>query len=127
LEPLRQTAMFADDSAAQRRSALQKMADLRAAVRPSDALSLLKAGYWIAILHDIGVTDDTGGHDLILQAAQLRPNDPEYQFFAALASFDTDKEQYQRHWARAVALTKPGSAVSRNLREFEPELLTRAK
>ena len=63
LEPLRSVAMEADDSPAHKVAARKKLADLRAAIRPDDALSLLKAGYWAAVLKAIAVNEDTDGPD----------------------------------------------------------------
>ena len=102
---------------------------LRAAIRPTDPLTLLRAGYWywIAILHAIGVVPDSDGIDLIALAVDLRPKNPEYRFFLALASFDGDREQYQSHWLRARELAKPGTAADKNIRLFEPILFARAK
>jgi len=84
-----------------------------------------KAGYWIAILNALRITEDADGPELIRRAAEMRPNDPEYQFFTALAYFDTDKERYREYWNRAQNLAKPGTAVTRNLAAFGPVLLTR--
>jgi hypothetical protein len=68
----------------------------------------LKAGYWTAVIHEIGVAPDTDGRDLILQALALRPNDAEYEFIAALAYADHDKAKFKLHWDRAQQLAKPG-------------------
>ena len=125
LGSLRDQAMFADDSPAHSKAARAKIAALRAEIRPDEPLTLLKAGYWIAVLHDIGVAPDSDGVDLIRRAAELRPDDAEYQFFLALAFFDTDAEQYQKHWARARQLAKSGSLAARNMADFEPVLLAR--
>jgi hypothetical protein len=127
VEPLRDAAMYVANHPEKAAEANQKIAELRSAIRTDDAVSLLRAGYWIAILHSIRMTTDTGGQALIQQALALRPDDPEYHFFAALSAFDTDKAQYQKHWARARALAKAGSAVSRNLAAFEPVLQSRTK
>jgi hypothetical protein len=116
LEPLRQIAMAADDSPASRQAALARVAQLRAAIKPGDAVSLLKAGFWITTLHDIGVARDTDGPALILKALELRPNAPEYQLFAALAFMHSDKAQFRKHWERARELAQPGSAAATNLK-----------
>lgn len=125
LGPLRDAAMFTANHPQQAEAARARIAALRSEIQPSEPLTLLKAGYWIAILNALRMTEDTDGPDLIRRAAQMRPNDPEYQFFTALAYFDTDKQLYKDYWTRAERLAKPGTAVSRNLAAFEPVLLTR--
>ena len=125
LEPLHRIAMEADDSPAQKEAARKRLADLRAAMRPGDAVSILKAGYWAAVMNAIGVSAETDGPGLIRRAAELRPNDPEYHFFVALAYFDKDKNLYRKHWTRAQELSKPGSAVARNLKDYDKELAAR--
>ena len=128
IEPLRRVAMEADDSPALKMAARKKLADLRAGIRHDDPLTLLKAGYWAAVLNAIAVSDETDGPKLIRKAAELRPNDPEYQFFAALAYFETgNKVLYKKHWDRARELSKPGSAVARNLKNYETELAARLR
>ena len=126
MEPLRSVAMEADDSAAHKMAARKKLADLRAAIRPDDALSLLKAGYWAAVMNAIAVTDETDGPELIRKAAELKPNDPEYHFFMALSYFTIgDKVQYRKHWDRAQSLAVKGSAMAKNLMMYEKELAAR--
>lgn len=125
LEPLRDAAMFTANHPQQWEAARQRITALRAEIRPDQPLTLLKAGYWIAILNSLRITDDTDGPALIRHAAEMRPSDPEYQFFTALAYFDTDKRLYKEYWARAQNLAKPGTAVSKNLAAFEPVLFAR--
>ena len=125
LEPLRDAAMFTANHPQQAEAARQRIATLRAEIRTGEPLSLLKAGYWIAILNALRITEDADGPELIRRAAEMRPNDPEYQFFTALAYFDTDKERYREYWNRTQNLAKPGTAVTRNLAAFGPVLLTR--
>jgi hypothetical protein len=115
LEPLRSIALEADDSPANKEKALAKLAALRAAVKPGDAMSLLKAGYWATAMHLIGVSPATDGPELIRQAVELRSDDAEYHVIAAMAYLSSDKAAYQKHWQRAKALAKPGSAAARNL------------
>lgn len=98
--------------------ALAKLAQLRADIKPDEPVSLLKAGYWAAVLNDVRVAPDTDGGDMILRALALRPNDAEYEFMAALAYADHDKTTFQKHWDRAQQLAKPGSAVAKNLDLF---------
>jgi hypothetical protein len=125
LEPLRDAAMSAANHRAEWDAARQRIATLRAEVRPGDALSLLKAGYWISIMSELRLVPDSDGPEMMRQAAAMRPGDAEYQFFAALGSFDNDKPLYKKYWARAQELAKGGSAAIRNLSAFEPELLSR--
>ncbi len=128
LEPLRSIAMEADDGPAQMATARKRIADLRAAMRPADALSILKAGYWIAVMNAIGITKESDGPELIRKAMQLRPNDAEYQFFTALAYFEGgEKALYNKHWAKAQELAAKGSAVARNLKIYEKELSARTQ
>lgn len=115
LEPLRSTALEADDSAAHKERALAKLAALRAAIKPGDAMSLLKAGYWATAMHLIGVSPATDGPALIGRAVELRSDDAEYHVIAAMANLAGDKTAYRKHWERAKALAQPGSAAARNL------------
>ena len=125
LEPLRDAAMFTANHPQQAEAARARITALRADIRLDEPRTLVKAGYWIAILNALRITEDTDGPDLIRRAAQMRPNDPEYQFFTALAYFDTDKQLYKDYWTQAQRLAKPGTAVSSNLTAFEPVLLSR--
>jgi len=104
-----------------------KLVQLRADIKPGDPVSLLKAGYWAAVLNDIRVVSDTDGDDMILGALALRPNDAEYEFMAALAYADHDKAAFQKHWDRAQHLAKPESAVAQNLELFKPIIAGRQK
>jgi hypothetical protein len=126
LEPLRAVAMGAYDPA-KKEAVRAKLVQLRADIKPGDPVSLLKAGYWAAVLSDIRVVPDTDGDDMILRALALRPNDAEYEFMAALAYADHDKATFQKHWDRAQHLAKPGSAVARNLELFRPIIAARRK
>jgi hypothetical protein len=125
LQPLRDAAMSAANHRSDWAAARQRVSTLRAAVTPGDPLSLLKAGYWISIMSELKLVPDSDGPEMLRQAAAMRPADAEYQFFAALGSFDTDKPLYRKYWARAQELAKPGSAVNRNLTSFDPVLLSR--
>jgi hypothetical protein len=116
LSSLRDTAMAADDSPMAKAEALKRLERLREEAKPNDALSLLKAGFWATTMRDIGITNDPTGPDLIAKAAALRPNEPEYQFFAALAYIHNDKARFRQHWSRAQTLSKPGSATARNMK-----------
>jgi len=124
LEPLRLAAEAAY-SPAGKGAALAKLTQLRSAVKPDDPVSLIKAGYWVEVMHVIGVSPDSDGPELMLRALALRPNDGEYEFMAALAYADHDKATFQKHWDRAQHLAKPGSAVARNLELFRPILAER--
>jgi hypothetical protein len=115
---MRLTAMEADDSPARKEAARARLRELRAAIKPGDALSLMKTGYWAAAMHSIRIVPDTDGPALITQAAALRPNDASYQFVAALAYLDQDKARARAYWTRARELAKPGSATARNLAEL---------
>jgi hypothetical protein len=117
LDPLRAVAMDAY-SPANREGSRAKLVQLRAAIKPGDPVSLIKAGYWGAVLHAMGVSPDADGPELILNALALRPNDAEYEFMAALAYADLDRSTYRKHWSRAQELAKPGSAVAKNLELF---------
>jgi hypothetical protein len=116
LGPLRDRAYYADDSPAAAQKALAELAQLRASIQPADALSLLRAGFWAATMHDVRVSQDTDGPALILRAVALKPNDAEYHVFAALAHMSTDKAIFHKHWTRARQLAKPGSAADINIR-----------
>lgn len=121
LEPLRATALEADDSPAHKAAALKRLAGLRAGIRPGDAMSLLKAGYWATAMQQVGVSPATDGPDLIRRAVELRPNDAEYHLIAALAYLSSDMALYRQHLASARALAKPGTAAARNLHLAETE------
>ena len=122
LDPLRKASMAADDSPANKAAARAKIVQLRAAVNPGDPISLIQAGYWTEVMHSIGIAPDADGPELMLRALALRPNDPEYEFMAALSFADHDKATFQRHWDRARRLAKSGSAVAQNLELFKPIL-----
>jgi hypothetical protein len=116
LGALRDRAYQADDSAAESTAALAELAKLRAAIKPGDAMSYLRAGFWATTMHDIRVAPDSDGPVLILKALELRPNDPEFEFFAALAYLTKDKVMFVKHWNRARELAKPGSATAVNIK-----------
>jgi len=124
LAPLRLAAEAAY-SPAGKGAALAELTQLRSAVKPDDPVSLIKAGYWVEVMHVIGVSPDSDGPELMLRALALRPNDAEYEFMAALAYADHDKATFQKHWDRAQHLAKPGSAVAQNLELFRTILAER--
>jgi hypothetical protein len=124
LARLREVAMGAYNPA-KKEAVRARLVQLRADIKPGDPVSLIKAGYWAEVLHAIGVSPDTDGPELMLQALALRPNDAEYEFMAALANFDHDKATFQKHWDRARQLAKPGSAVAQNLEIFKKILAQR--
>lgn len=121
LEPLRATAIEADDSPAHKEAALQKLAALRAAIRPGDPLSLMRAGYWATAMNHMKISPATDGPELMERAVALRPDDAEYHAMTAIAYFATDKKMYQKHAQLARQLGKPGSAAVRNLPAVSPE------
>jgi hypothetical protein len=116
LSSMREQVYAADDSHAKASQARTQLAELRAAIKADDPLSLLRAGFWATAMQDIGVVPDTDGPALILRALALRPNDPEYQLFAALSHLDKDKAAFRKYWERARQLAKPGSAADINIR-----------
>jgi hypothetical protein len=124
LDPLRQVAMGAY-SPEKKEAVRAKLVQLRAAIKPDDPVSLIKAGYWAEVLHSIGVSPDADGPELMLRALALRPNDAEYEFMVALAYADHDTATFQKHWDRAQQLAKPGSAVAKNLELFRKILAER--
>jgi hypothetical protein len=121
LEPLRSKALEADDSPAHKEAALKKLATLRSEIRPNDALSLMRAGYWATAMNHMGISPATDGPELMERAVGLKPEDAEYQAMTAIAYFATDKKLYQKHAQLARQLGKPGSAAVRNLPEMGAE------
>lgn len=121
LEPLRSVAKEADDSPSHKEAALKKLATLRAEIRPGDAMSLLRAGYWATALQRMGISPATDGPALIARAVNLKPDDAEYHVIAAIAYLNSDKSLYQKHARLARQLAKPGSAAVRNLPNEEVE------
>jgi hypothetical protein len=116
LAELRDAAMRADDSLEQGRAARARLAQLKAAAKPGDPLSLLKAGFWTTTMHDIRIAEDSDGPGLIARAAALQPGDAEYQVLAALAYYGKDAAKFHQYWSRAQQLAKPGSAAAVNIR-----------
>ncbi len=119
LGPLRERAYYADDSPAAGEKALKELAQLRAEIKADDPVSLLRAGFWAATMHDIRISRESDGPALILKALAIRPNDPEYHFFAALAHLHTDKAVFHKHWELARTLAKSGSATAVNMNIVE--------
>jgi len=115
LEPLRSIAKQVNNSPAEKEMAIQTLATLRAGIRPGDAMSLLRAGYWTTAMHRMKVTTVTDGPELIERAVSLRPDDAEYHVIAAIVNLNNDGVRYWQHWDRAKALAKPGSAAAQNL------------
>jgi hypothetical protein len=114
LNPMRLTAMAADDSPAQKQAAVKRITDLKAAIVPGDPVSIMKAGYWTEVMHDIKITDQSG-EQLIEQAIAMRPADADYQVIGALTYLGRDKSKFRAHWTQAKKLAKPGSAAAQNL------------
>jgi hypothetical protein len=115
LEPLRSTALEADDSPAHKDAALKRLATLRAGIRPNDPLSLMRAGFWATAMNQMKISPATDGPELMERAVSLRPADAEYHAMTAIACFATDQKMYQKHAELARQLGKPGSAAVRNL------------
>ena len=125
LDQLRRVSVAADDSPANKEAARAKLAQLRADIKPGDAVSLMKAGYWTELMHATRISPETDGPELMLRALALHPDDADYEFMVALALFDHDKAAFQKHWNRAKELAKPGSAAAKNLELFRPILAQR--
>src|SRR5262249_38864326 len=68
LQPLRDQAMSVANHPNERPAAIKQIATLRAAIHPDDPKSMLKAGYWIAILNSLEIAPDTDGPSLIRRA-----------------------------------------------------------
>jgi len=121
LEPLRSKALEADDSPAHKEAALQKLATLRSEIRPNDALSLMRAGYWATAMNHMKISPAADGPELMQRALSLRPGDAEYHAMTAIAYFATDQKMYQKHAQLARQLGKPSSAAVRNLPQMGVE------
>jgi hypothetical protein len=116
LAELREEAMRADDSADAKWKAVERTKQLQVEAMGGDAFALLRAGFWTTTMREVKVINDVSGPDMLAKAAALKPNEAEYQFFAALGYIHHDKARFTQYWKKAQALAKPGSATEKNMK-----------
>jgi Tfp pilus assembly protein PilV len=80
------------------------------------ALALFDACFFTETLRHTGVDRSLNGYDLIVQARELRGNDPDIEFALALASsWPSRRSEHSDHLSRARAGAKAGSLLAFNL------------
>jgi hypothetical protein len=125
METLRRATVFAMDDAQignqlySRLSARTQETQLKGTAK---ALALFDLGYLIetykqtsAVTSNLNFARSLDGYSSVLKAIQLRGNDPEMEFAAALISIDPRHSDHQEHLQKAVAGTSDNSLLARNL------------
>lgn len=83
-------------------------------------LALFDLGFYAETLRQTRLDPALDGYQLLLKAAELRPNDAEVQFALALASVYPRREAHSAHLASASAGARPGTLLAANLRSHFP-------
>lgn len=79
------------------------------------ALALFDAGFFAETLRQTNMDPGLDGYVLLVQAAELRPGDPEIQFALAIASVSPRRNEHADHLARAQAAAKTNALLASNL------------
>jgi hypothetical protein len=122
METLRRAALYgAKDAVALKHLVLKLIA--RSDNAPTSALALFDLGYLSEILTQLhwiakdfsNPAQNLDGYALVLKALQLRPNDPQMEFAAALITLEGPTSIYQAHAQIALAGAKSDRLLARNL------------
>jgi pimeloyl-ACP methyl ester carboxylesterase len=126
METLRRAAIYSDDDRDVALDLLAKLMaralDAEAAGKP-DPLAWLDAGYFAQSLQQLevptglncGSADGVVGYGWVRRALELRDDDPELEFAAAMMTVLAGTPQHEQHAARAGALADADSLVAANL------------
>jgi hypothetical protein len=122
METLRRAALYgAKDPIALKHLLLKLIA--RSGDDPTSALALFDLGYLSEILTKLhwiakdfsNPAQNLDGYALVQKALQLRPNDPQMEFAAALMTLEGPASIYQTHAQIALAGAKSDPLLARNL------------
>lgn len=124
METLRRASLYSQsDSDSSKQLLLKLIARSNAAGNAGEALASFDAGYFAETLHQLarirkGSANPAAGFDglsLIKKAIQLRGNDPEMAFAAALVTLDGPTAEHQEYAQKAIAGGKSDALLARNL------------
>jgi hypothetical protein len=129
METMRRAALYLDDDAkrsAQLRSALLgRVLDAEAAGEP-DALAWFDAGYLTQSFVQLGArdphvtsdrtSDEIAGYRWVARALELRPDDGEMEFAAAMMTALANTPEHDGHVERAQRLSASNPLLARNLK-----------
>ena len=122
METLRRAAMYGQkDPGALKQVLLRLIA--RAENSPSNALLIFDEGYFVEVLKQVHWIDKgfsnpaqtLDGYAAIQKALQLRRNDAQMQFAAALVTLDGPVSDHQQHAQAAIAGAQTDPLLARNL------------
>jgi hypothetical protein len=83
-------------------------------------LALFDLGFYAETLRQTRLDPALDGYQLLLKAAELRPNDADVQFALALTTVSPTRKEHSTHLASASAGAKPGTLLAANLRTHFP-------
>jgi hypothetical protein len=124
METLRRATLYSqNDSGASKQLLLKLVARSNAATYAAAALASFDAGYFAETLKQLqrihkGSVNPAQGFDgfsLIKKAIQLRADDPEMAFAAALITLDRPASEHQEYARKAIAGARSDSLLARNL------------
>ena len=124
METLRRATLYSqNDSDASRQLLLKLVARSNAAGNAAAALASFDAGYFAETLKQLqwihkGSVNPAQGFDgfsLIKKAIQLRADDPQMAFAAALITLDGPASEHQEYAQKAIAGARSDSLLARNL------------
>lgn len=124
METLRRAALYgAKDPAALKHLLLKLIAHSDGATSNSAVVAKFDLGYFAQILTQVhwiakdftNPAQNLDGYALIKTSLQLRPNDPQLEFAAALVTLDGPPSDHQQYAQAAIAGAKSDTLLARNL------------
>jgi hypothetical protein len=123
METLRRATLYSQNDSGASRQLLLKLVARSNAAGNAAALASFDAGYFAEALkqlqwiHKASVNPAQGfdGFSLIRKAIQLRADDPQMAFAAALITLDGPASEHQEYARKAIAGARSDSLLARNL------------
>lgn len=123
METLRRATLYSQNDSGTSRQLLLKLVARSNAAGNAAALASFDAGYFAETLkqlqwiHKESVNPAQGfdGFSLIKKAIQLRPDDPQMAFAAALITLDGPASEHQEYARKAIAGARSDALLARNL------------
>jgi hypothetical protein len=131
METLRRAALYADKDVTAGRQVLERLKARAAGGKAGrDALAVFDCGYYMETRSQLnaekayaaGMAGAQQGYALVREAIQLRGNDPEMEFAAAVITLWPKRPQHQEHLQNAIAGAQNDALLASNLLSHFPSL-----